>query len=483
MTSELERAHFLTFNDFEHFCGDGETRKIENFVCYAIERHKMSDMYRIAKSADLYDAQKNEGITNFTNFVYNSHAEKKIDFTSSNNKIVSNFFERLNMQRCSYSLGNGVIFEDEQTKAKLGNKEFDESIYDAAYYSLIHGASFVMLNIERLHVFPLTEFVPLYDETTGVLMAGIRFWRIARDKPWQAVLYEVDGYTALAGESYKKRQLHIVDEKRPYKREIQYIPAENLPEIVGEENYSALPIVPMFGSRLKQSTLVGMKETIDAYDMVKSGFANDLQDVAQCYWIVENRGGMTDEDLDEFRDKLLLHHIANANTQDGGKIQAYNNEIPYNARETLLIDLRKSLYDDFCCLDVLNVSASIKTATEIQASYQPMDNKANDFEKQITKCIKQLLSIAGIDDVPSYQRNKVASESEQVSMVMMEAQYLDEETVLKKLPNISPDEVKEILKRKDAEDQERMQRNPFMNQDNQDNQDEEDEDDKNREEQ
>mgnify|MGYP002765386125 FL=1 len=38
----------------------------------------------------------------------------------------------------------------------------------------------------------------------------------------------------------------------------------------------------------------------------------------------------------------------------------------------------------------------------------------------------------------------------------MEAEWLDEETVLRKLPNITPDEVAEILKRKDAEAADRM---------------------------
>ena len=49
-------------------------------------------------------------------------------------------------------------------------------------------------------------------------------------------------------------------------------------EVVGEENYSALPIVPLWGSRLKQSTLVGNRQAIDSYDLVYSGFADDLRD-------------------------------------------------------------------------------------------------------------------------------------------------------------------------------------------------------------
>ena len=41
-------------------------------------------------------------------------------------------------------------------------------------------------------------------------------------------------------------------------------------------------------------------------------------------------------------------------------------------------------------------------------------------------------------------------------MLMMEAPYLDEETILNKLPNITVDEVEEIMKRKDSEDMDRF---------------------------
>ena len=49
-------------------------------------------------------------------------------------------------------------------------------------------------------------------------------------------------------------------------------------------------------------------------------------------------------------------------------------------------------------------------------------------------------------------------------MIMMEANYLDDETILRKLPNISPDEVANILARKDAESQSR-----FVREDEEDN--------------
>lgn len=47
-------------------------------------------------------------------------------------------------------------------------------------------------------------------------------------------------------------------------------------------------------------------------------------------------------------------------------------------------------------------------------------------------------------------------------MVLQAAQYLDEETVISKLPFITPDEIKIILRKKDAEDVDRMTRGEPM---------------------
>ena len=62
----------------------------------------------------------------------------------------------------------------------------------------------------------------------------------------------------------------------------------------------------------------------------------------------------------------------------------------------------------------------------------------------------------GIEDAPVFKRTRISNQKEQVDMVMSEAQYLDHETILRKLPNISPNEVPAIKERLDAENEDRM---------------------------
>ena len=280
----------LTFNDFEK----ADDKKA--FVLRAIGVHKNSDAYKTAKTADEYDAQRNTTITNVVRTIYDARGVEVEDYTVSNMKIASNFFNRLNTQRCMYSLGNGITFVDpneaadgqtnDETKEALG-KHFDHVAKEAAYHALIHGKSYMFWNMERVYEFKLTEFVELVDESDGTLKAGIRFWQVDSSKPMNAVLYEEDGYTKYR--TNKDGGLEEVQAKRAYKVSYQYTDAGDV-LYTDEENYSRLPIVIMYASRLKQSTLVGMRDAIDAYDLISSGFANDLQDCAQVYWIVENYG-------------------------------------------------------------------------------------------------------------------------------------------------------------------------------------------------
>lgn len=439
---------------------------VKTGIINAINNHKNNDDYKIAKSADNYDRQKNETITNYIQQVFTLTGAPMQDFTASNNKLCSNFFHRLNTQRCMYLLGNGVSFTDhittqiedgietkiDETKEMLGT-DFDVALRDLGYYGLIHKVSFGFWNFDRLHVFKYTEFVPLWDEYTGELRAGIRFWQISDEKPTIAVLYEEDGYSKYRTGS-NNLEYELYEDKKPYKQVVASS-MEGGDEIIGEENYGKLPIVPLWGSKLHQSTLVGMKEKIDSFDLIRSGFANDLTDCAMVYWILENCGGMTDEELNRFRDRMKIAHIAVADTINSS-VTPYTQEIPYQARKEYLDEIRSGIYEDFGGLDVHTVAAG-STNDHIDAAYQPLDEEADDFEYQVILFVRQLLNVIGIEDKPIFKRNRISNQREQTEMILSAVEYLDDETILAKLPFITIDEVAKILARKDAETADRFE--------------------------
>lgn len=453
----------ITFQEFEKHEQDRA-----KWLGQAIAQYMRSDEFKLAQEADLYEKQQNTGIREVQRLVYSMNGTATTDFTKTNNQIPSNFFHRLITQRVCYSLGNGVSFANktmerqadqsvvvhDQTKDDLGNM-FDDVLYRTGFNAVKHGVCYCFYNDGEYNVFPMTEFLPFRDEVTGKIRAGARFWCLEwRKRPVVVDLYEEDGYSRYmtAEGKYGLGALVLNEDKRPYKETVQISEADG-EEIIGGENYTSLPIAVMYGNKNKQSALVGMKANIDAYDMIHSGYANDLSECAQVYWIISNAQGMDDGDLSRFRDRLLLQHIAVADTEQS-KVEPFTQEIPFNSREACLNRIRDCIYNDFGALDVKNIASQAVTATQIRAAYQAMDEEADDFEYQVNEFIQQILALIGIEgDYPLFDRNRISNEKEETEMIMLAANYLDDETLLKKLPFITVDEVDGILARKGQSDQ------------------------------
>ena len=419
--------------------------KLKKFVFDVIEEHKDSAAYKTAVIAEKYYAKKNVTIMAFQKMLYNMHGQEVPDMWSANYKLRTHFFRRFITQEVQYVLSNGVTFQKKDTKNKLG-KNFDTQIQRASKKAKVDHASFLFWNLDHVEVFCFADtptdpgFVPLYDEDTGALRAGVRYWHPA-EKVTRATLYEEDGYT-----EYKKEEdkISIVAEKRSYKKTTISTKADG---VSGErnENYFKFPIVPLYANDLHESELEGHRESIDCYDYIKSGMANDIDDTSGFYWVLKNSGGMDDVDLAKFRERMHTVKVATMD-DDNASAEAHTLDVPVEAREKMLELLKSDLYSDFQIVNVEALSASAKTATEIRAAYQPMDDKCGDFEYFLIDAIQNILALAGIDDEPSFKWNRIANQTEETNMVMTAAAVLGDELTLKKLPFLTPEEVEERLK-------------------------------------
>ena len=445
-----------TYQDFLEVAEKSDRERME-FVLSAINNHKDSDLYKQAVIAKEYDAHRNVTIANFQKLLYTLNGKVIPDNYSPNYKLRSNFFANFITQETQYLLGNGVTLKKEENKAKLG-AGFDTRLQEAAHDALVGGVSYGFWNLDHLEVFDVTEFVPLLDEENGTLRSGIRFWQVCTSKPLRATLFEPDGFTQYIRRSGE--EMMILEPKRGY------VAVEATSEIDGTEllayqNYPGFPIIPMYGNRAKQSELVGQREAIDCYDLIKSGFANTVDDASVIYWTISNAGGMDEIDMARFKESMRRIG-AGLVDDDGAKAEAHTITIPVEAREALLSRISDDLYRDFQMLDVTKLQGGQKTATEINAAYQSMDNKVDQFEYCVIDFLQALFKIVGIEDEPSFTRSKVTNQLEQTQMVLLAANYLDDETILNKLPWLTQEEVAEILKRKAAEDIERSFDPPEM---------------------
>lgn len=480
-------ASVKTFQDLQAVGMNEQDRM--NFVQTVIEAHKGSALYQTAIIANEYDKQQNRTILWFQKLLYKVTGEVVPDNYSANFKLCSNFYHRLTTQLVQYLLGNGaswgrptravseaaaqrhqpqseVFVEDvwddrlemyrpqwfiAGTDKKIG-EDFDQRLQELVSEAMGGTVGFGFWNNDHMEVFTVREFAPLYDEENGALMAGVRFWQVAPDKPQRATLYELDGYTDYI---WKKGAGSIMAQKRPYKMVNKSTPAEGTYNYDGE-NYDGFPIIPLWANRNRTSALTGLRENIDAYDLIKSGFCNDVDDASLIYWTISNASGMDEIDLAQFVDTMKRVH-AGLIDGDGAQAEAHTMDVPYASREAILERLRADMYDDFMALDPKTIASGAITATQIQAAYEPMNERADELEFCVLDFIQSLLKIAGINDKVTFTRSIIINKQEETNTVLAGAMYYDEEYVTQKLLTIlgDGDMYNEIQRRKETDDIER----------------------------
>lgn len=410
------------YQDLEEAIAKGTTGK---FMRDAVQEHQSSKAYKDAADGMAYYNKHNITIEKFQKFLFTLSGNKTPDIWSSDYRLKTLTFRRLVTQEVGYICANGVSMDE---KEKLG-ADFDNKLQTAAKLALAQGVSYGYWNLDHLEVFSFADtpgnpgFVPLLDEKTSELMAGIRYWfrETGRKTVFRATLYELDGVSEWSAEGS--------DDAQPMAEKRAYIHKELRNDLgvvdVCDENYTRLPIAVLYGNDTHESELVGLRGSIDCYDFIKSGFANQIDDTSGIYWILHNTGAMDDTDLAQFIQRMKSVKANVVDSSDGTAAEAHTLDVPVEARKTMLDILRRDLYEDAQMLDVTALAGAEKTATEISAAYQPQDNKCADFEYFLIDFIRQICAVAGIaNPEPAFSWNKVINQAEETNMVLAQLRSL-----------------------------------------------------------
>ena len=441
-----------TYQDWLKVAEGSEDQRME-FIKALIDEHKASDIYKQAADAENYYKGQNTTIKRYEKLLFNSNGQAVPDYFSANHKLANRFFYRDVTQANSTLLGNGISWKNGKGGKALGN-DFDRKIIKAGRYAQTGGVSFGFYNNKNVVVYSVLEFAPLYDEEDGALKAGCRFWQIDNTKPLRATMMELEGYTDYQWDKDHATGM-VRTPKRAYKAVIQSSEAFG-DEILRGENYPTFPVVPLWANESKQSELLPLKATIDCYDLINSGYANNIDDASLIYWTITNAGGMDDVDLVQFLDKMRKLHAAQTDADQ--TVQPTTVDVPFAGREALLDRLERQMYRDAMALDTYTIASGAITATQIQAAYEPLNEKLDAYEAEITDFIERLLVVAGVEDEPTYTRSIIINKGEEVSIVLNSAQFTDPDYVTEKVLTIlgDKDNVDEILKKRAATDMQRM---------------------------
>lgn len=397
-----------TYQDMKRALKEDPENGLYSFILESVRDYKRSDAYKTALEAIDYWRNQNPTITKYQKLLYTVSGGTAPDNYSANYKLATNVYFRFITQTVQYLLGKGVSFDSPDTKKRLGGRAFDKALQTALTAALNGGMAYGLWNSDRLEVFGAEEFVPLYDEESGSLMAGIRFWQLERDRPLRLSLFEEDGCTELIMKDSDELPA-VLRKKQPYRKTTAYLPSgEELLRI--DENYSRLPVIILRSPR-KQSSIIGFKKLIDCHDLIASGYANDIDDASLIYWTISNAGGMDEIDLAKFVKQLRTVRAAVVE-DDGARAEAHSVSLPYESREAILNRLESDMYRDFMVLNPDTIHGGTSTATAIKAAYEPMNLYSNLLEASVSEFISELLELLDISDSPSFTRTTIVNELE-----------------------------------------------------------------------
>lgn len=447
----------LTYEDLLK-CGDNET-EIANFIKSKINEQKDDPRFIEGCVAGEFYRNGDPDMQKYEKIIYDVFGAARKDMFSANHKLTAGLYNLFITQEISYLLGNGVSFDNDAIKKRLGN-EFDYDVQDLATWAANDSESYALLKedgIEKLNLACDVEeahFIPIFSSDDRVQpKAGIKHWRVDENKPLNAVLYRAEGYSEWREIDNK---LTMITPNQKYWRTIN----ENaFGEIINEDTkeYSTLPIIPLrYPNHI--SAIHNRRETLNAYNLVLSGLVNNTTELNLLYWVIKNADGMSETDYEDFITNLYKSRILPL--PDGVEADPHEITTDHEAHESVLQTLRTQLFQDFKAVDTQMIQGGNKTTVEIKAAYENLNLKCDDLEKEVGRFIQKVLVFYGFDVSEGFHfhRPQNVNLTEYMTMLVQAGAIFDEETQLKLACEAMGmiDQFEEIMQRKQADELNRM---------------------------
>ena len=477
-----------------------------------------SEFKETMRTAEKYAMVENEQITNRRKMMVlvdeKENQFAKEDLSKSNIKIRHSYLNELVTQctnylagkplRIDYKEGFDRVEDGDDTQIKHDQELIEDELYQhnnftnfiqrAVTNTQLYGVAYMRIVKDEhgnkfIHYDP-KEIIMFYNDFDEPILA-IRYF--SKMELIEGEVIEVN-YAEVFDEKYKDTWVkesgayEKKDEDEPVYAE--YTEYGNGEVKVNVKEYGLFPIIEWRFNDERIPTITHIKDFIDIQDLNFSDLANDVSDIQDAIWILENYQG---QNLKDFMDDLNLRKAVKVG--DGGDVRSETIQIPLEARNRLYEISTKNIYKygfgiDFSDRDSLgNV-----TGVALKWSYAPLEQKANSIENNGQNALNQffniLFELMGLDYDSNdldflFDRSMIANEQEITQMVMSASPKLSDKTVLDVLPMVTDTE-EELERLENEKDQypeipEEFEEsgNPFEDDDEEDDSedDEKDEDD------
>lgn len=390
---------------------------------------------------------------------------------NADNRVSHNFHQLITDEKVAYMFTYPVLFDvsDKDTNKKIMEVLGDEFKSESAYLctnATNNKVAWLHYWIDEDNKFQYAaveteQCIPIYNGKLKKELIGFyRYYEIAEEDE----RYNIKEYVIF--EFWDDKHC----EKYKFKGNLSGTGLTYMPEV--EEfthELGEVPFIEFKNNRGMISDLYKYKDQIDIYDKVISGYANDLEDIQQLIYILENYGG---EDLKEFLGELKRFKTVKTETGADGKtnggLKTLSIEIPVEARNSILEILKKQIYESGQALQQDTENFGNASGVALKFFYRKLELKAGltqiEFEKGFNQLIRAILKYLKISDwktkpiIQTWTRNMISNDLENAQIANESKDTISDETIVKNHPWVeNPEEELKKLKEQKEEAQKRQQ--------------------------
>lgn len=395
-------------------------------------------------------------------------SETKDPLRNADNRIPHNFHELLVDEKASYLFTYPPVIDIDNNKSvsekviNVLSDDFARKLKNQCIEASNCGTSWVHYWIKtdnennqkefKYALVPTEQVIPIYSNgLERELESIIRHYTLSEydEKEGKYITYKYIEYW-----TNKEMEMYKFENGKDVSNDNTVQPIEKISHALEE-----VPFIEFSNNLKKQSDLFKYKHLIDLIDRVMSGFANDLDDIQEIIYILENYGG---ENLQEFvtdLKKAKAIQIENDGTGAGGGVKTLQIDIPVEARKVILEYLKKQIYEAGQGLqqDVENVGNASGVA--LKFFYRKLELKSGlletEFRSSINLLVKAILKYLNISFTKinqTWTRNMISNDLENAQIAAQSMSVIPRKIILRNHPWVDDvKEAEELLKEEEKE--------------------------------
>ncbi len=401
---------------------------------------------------------------------------KKTDiFKTSNHRIASPFFRQILAQKSSYIFGIEVDIDvgnddvNKDIKDILGS-QWGKNLKKLCDVVSIWGDGWIQYWIDENDEFKYGVITHSEDIIAGWggLLDEELLYTVKRANNWidPETAERWNLYELWTNERCSFYRYPATGELNDLEKELQPISFNANTNEFKEENfiehdYEEVPFIYFRNNSMALSDLVGVKESIDAYDEARSSLADDIQDCDETIFVLSNNGGQSAKEFwDNVTKNRLINLVSDPLDGDVGKsdLKLLSIEPPIAAKQLSMQINKDDIQDLGGIVDPSPEALGNASGEAIKHTYNILELKAcqleDEFRIGINRLVKAICRYLGYE-IPkeqeikqTWKRTRINNDTELINNITTSVGLLSTDTLIKNHPMAEPDELEKIAKEK-----------------------------------